>query len=80
MRAKMCGNAPWTAIDSEVRDAGRIVVCVDAIPDVMIASATRNENGPSTSSATLPRMFELSSKFWSLFTPAIPSITIATPT
>ena len=28
-RPNASGNAPWRAIDSVVREAGRIVVCVD---------------------------------------------------
>ena len=34
------GNAPWRAIESAVRDAGRIVVWVEASAEVMIASTT----------------------------------------
>ena len=33
--------APWRAIDSRVRDAGRIVVWAEAMPDVMMARITR---------------------------------------
>ena len=40
MRPKLAGIAFWRAIDSSVRDAGRIVVCAEAMPEVMIAMIT----------------------------------------
>ncbi len=54
-RPNASGNAPWRAIDSDVRDAGRIVVCVDASAEVRMASTTIQDRPvPSTSSATTP--------------------------
>ena len=44
-RPKASGNAPWRAIDSMVREAGRIVVCVDESADVMIAMTTSLSSG-----------------------------------
>ena len=50
---KTAGNAPWRAIESDVREAGMIVVWVEDRPEVMIASSTSQLRPlPSTSSAT----------------------------
>ena len=56
-RPKASGIAPCRAIDSVVRDAGRIVVCVEDRADVMIASTTSLSSGyPSTSVARAPKI------------------------
>ena len=62
MLAKRFGKAPAAAIESDVREAGRIVVCVEAIPEVITERTTRNASGPSTSSETAPSTPALSSK------------------
>src|SRR5574342_11126 len=54
------GNAPCAAIDSVVRAVGRIVVCVEAIAEVKIASMSSLSHGlptivVSASSGFLPR-------------------------
>src|ERR1044072_2963793 len=60
IRPKYFGSAPWAAIDSDVREVGKIVVCVDAEADVstaMISSLFHAE--PSTS---LPSALSTSSE------------------
>ena len=55
-RPSAAGYAPWRAIESVVRDAGRIVVWVEASAEVMIASTTiQSEPLPSTSVAIAPK-------------------------
>ena len=49
MWAKVCGSARRRAIESAVRDAGMIVVCVDAIAEVVTEKRRIQSHVPSTS-------------------------------
>lgn len=57
----LSGNAPETAIESEPREAGRIVVCVEASPEMMIERMRTQSSGPSTISPTSPKSASSSS-------------------
>ena len=78
MRPRIAGSAPARAIESDVREAGRIVVWAEAIPDVMTDSTTRKASGPSTLSATVARIASSSSNLPTSLSPA--NATIATVT
>ncbi len=51
MWASLCGSAARRAIDSPVRDAGMIVVWVDARAEVATDSSSTQSQPPSTSLA-----------------------------
>ncbi len=75
------GNAPWRAMDSDVRDAGRIVVCVEASADVTIASTTiQLSSVPSTSSAIAPKMPGSSTNSFTRSSPANATTAVVTAT
>src|SRR5450631_1905764 len=58
MSAKRLGNALWTAMDSEERAAGRMVVCVDDEADVSTQMMSSLFHGdPNTA---VPRAFRTS--------------------
>ncbi len=61
MRASDCGIACRRAMDSPVRDAGRIVVCVEAIAEVATASSSTQSQPPSTSVAMVAKIVSASS-------------------
>lgn len=61
MCAKCAGSACLRAMDSAVRDAGMIVVCVDASADVETASRTTQSQPPITSPASSAKMYSSSS-------------------
>ena len=67
-------------MESEVRDAGRIVVWVEATPEVMMASSKRNANGPSTTSPTAPNSAVSSSYSVTASGPTTAIMATATPT
>ena len=62
--AKTLGIAPAAAIESDVREPGRIVVWADEMPEMMTAS-TRSlpSSEPSTSEPTVPSTPASSSNF-----------------
>ena len=62
MRASGAGIAPARAIESVVREAGRIVVWVEASADVSTAITTIRSSGePSTSSPSVEKIASSSS-------------------
>ena len=63
MCAKLAGIACRRAIDRPVRDAGMIVVWVEAIADVVTASSTIQSQPPMMSVASSPKMNSSSSAF-----------------
>ena len=63
MWASALGSACRRAIDSPVRDAGMIVVWVEAIAEVETASSTTHDQPPITSSASTPKIASSSSAF-----------------
>ena len=64
MLANFRGSAPAAAIESEVREPGRIVVCAEEIPETITAITTRLPSvDPSTLSATAPSTPASSSNF-----------------
>ncbi len=63
MWPNVCGRARRRAIDNAVRDAGMIVVCVDAIADVVTEKSRIQSQAPSTSVAISPKMNSSSSAF-----------------
>ena len=69
MRANAFGSAPAAAIESEVREPGRIVVCAEEIPETITATTSR-PSGPSTCVAATARTPALSSNFSTRSRPA----------
>ena len=56
MRANAFGSAPAAAIESEVREPGRIVVCAEEIPETI--TATTSSLPRSEPSTSLPAIAE----------------------
>src|SRR3712207_4248899 len=74
------GSAARRAIDSPVRDAGMIVVCVEAIAEVATASSTTQSQPPSTWSDSSANTASSSSAFAaSQLVPAKQTTATATP-
>ena len=63
MRASACGRACRRAIDSPVRDAGMIVVWVDARAEVATASSRTQFQPPSTSVPSTAKIWSGSSSY-----------------
>ena len=68
-------------MENDVRDAGMIVVCVEAIAEVTMARMTSLSHGePSTPLATVPKRASSSSNSSSSETPAYATTAVATAT
>ena len=81
MRPSAAGIAFARAIESVVREAGRIVVCVDASADVSTAITTTWSSGePSTSPASAEKIESSSSNSAIRSRPAKATTAIATET
>src|ERR687896_349144 len=73
-----CGNAAERAIENAVREAGMIVVCVDATAEVTIARMTSLSQGdPSTSAPSVPKIASSSSNSASSSSPANATTAVA---
>ena len=71
MLANFRGSAPAAAIESDVREPGRIVVCAEEIPETITAITTSlPRSDPSTFSETAPRTPASSSNPSTLPSPA----------
>jgi hypothetical protein len=80
MRARAAGSASARAIENVVREAGMIVVCVDAIADVTMARMTILSQGvPSTSAPRRAKMPSSSSYSAKRSSPA-KATAVVTPT
>ena len=81
MWPSVLGIACRRAIDSPVRDAGMMVVWVEAIAEVETASSTTHDQPPITWSARMPKMASSSSALSvRKSTPAYDTTATATPT
>ncbi len=81
MAARRRGSASARAIENDVREAGMIVVCVEATAEVTIARITSLSQGePSTSPASVPKIASSSSNSASSSRPAKATTAVATET